>query len=382
MIRQFKSLLPSRVDFGPGKVQSLVDMVEGKTVLLLSDQGLKKCGITAQIYDLCEGVALSVQEFANVPSEPTEDEVNLVVSSLTDLSIDVIVAVGGGSVMDTAKLVAVMVGAGATLEQMFAGQLPTERKAELIMVPTTAGTGSEGTPNAIVFRPSLNLKVGIVCDVFMPDKVILDPELLTGLPAAITAATGMDALCHALECYICNKANLLSDMMAIEATRLIFKSLKRCVADGNDLEARADLLFAAFLGGACIASSGTNGVHALSYPLGGRYRIPHGISNAILLAPVFDFNKDSCLDKLAGIAHLTGEDVRGKTTAEKADVLVQALYQLSRALDIPETMTALGVPAEDLESIVDAALQVKRLLDNNPKPLNRDDIRSIYQTII
>ncbi len=382
MIRQFKSLLPSRVDFGTGKVQGLVDMVQGKTVLLLSDQGLKKCGITGRIHALCEDAALSVQEFANVPPEPTEDEVNLVVSSLADLSIDVIVAVGGGSVMDTAKLVSVMVGAGSTLEQMFSGQLPTERKAELIMIPTTAGTGSEGTPNAIVFRPSLNLKVGIVCDVFMPDKVILDPELLTGLPAAITAATGMDALCHALECYICNKANLLSDMMAVEATRLIFKSLRRCVADGSDLEARADVLFAAFLGGACIASSGTNGVHALSYPLGGRYRIAHGISNAILLAPVFAFNKDCCQDKLAAIAHLTGADVTDKTTEEKADILVQALYQLSRDLDIPETMTALGVPAEDLESIVDSALQVKRLLDNNPKPLSRDDIRSIYQTII
>ena len=192
---------------------------------------------------------------------------------------------------------------------MFSGELPTRRQAELVMIPTTAGTGSESTPNAIVFRPTLNLKVGIVCDIFMPDKVILDPELLLGLPAGITAATGMDALCHALECYICNKANLLSDMMAIEATRLIFKSLKRCVEDGSDLEARADLLVAAFLGGACIAASGTNGVHALSYPLGGRYRIPHGISNAILLAPVFAFNKDCCIDKLAAIAHLTGADV-------------------------------------------------------------------------
>ncbi len=382
MIKQFKSLLPSRVDFGPGKIQGLTDIVKGKTVLLLSDQGVKQCGITGKIYDLCTDDALSVQEFSNVPPEPTEDEVNLVVSSLTDLSIDVILAVGGGSVMDTAKLVSVMVGAGSTLEQMFAGDLPTNRQATLVMIPTTAGTGSESTPNAIVFRPSQNLKVGIVCDIFMPDKVILDPDLLLGLPASITAATGMDALCHALECYICNKANLLSDMMAIEATRLIFKSLKRCVEDGSDLEARADLLFAAFLGGACIAASGTNGVHALSYPLGGRYRIPHGISNAILLAPVFAFNKDCCVDKLAAIAHLTGSDVSGLDNTQKADVLVTALYDLSRALDIPEKMSALGVPAEDLESIVDAALQVKRLLDNNPKVMSREDIRSIYQTIL
>jgi len=382
MIQQFKSLLPARVDFGPGKIQGLVDMVSEKSVLLLSDQGVKQCGITGRIYDLCVDQARSVYEFADVPPEPTEDEVNLVVSSLSDVEIEVIIAVGGGSVMDTAKLVAVMAGGGTTFDQMFAGQLPSQRRTELIMIPTTAGTGSEGTPNAIVFRPTLNLKVGIVCDIFMPDKVILDPELLTGLPASITAATGMDALCHALECYISNKANLFSDMMAIEATRLIFKSLRRCVEEGSDLDARADLLFAAFLGGACIAASGTNGVHALSYPLGGRYRIPHGVSNAILLAPVFAFNKDCCVEKLAAVAHLTGADVAGLDNDQKADTLVQALYDLSSDLGIPAKMTDLGVPAADLESIVDSALQVKRLLDNNPKVMNRDDIRSIYQTIL
>ncbi len=382
MIQSFKSLLPARVDFGPGKINLLKDMIKDKSVLLLSDQGVKQCGITGKIYDLCVDTARSVHEYCDVPPEPTEDEVNLVVSSLSDINIEIILAVGGGSVMDTAKLVAVMTGGETTFDQMFAGHLPTSRHAELIMIPTTAGTGSEGTPNAIVFRPSLNLKVGIVCDIFMPDKVILDPELLIGLPAKITAATGMDALCHALECYICNKANLFSDMMAIEATRLIFKSLKRCVEDGSDIEARADLLLAAFLGGACIAASGTNGVHALSYPLGGRYRIPHGVSNAILLAPVFDFNKDACLEKLAAVAHLTGADVSGLDSKQKADLLVKALYQLSRDLDIPDTMTALGVPAADLESIVDSALQVKRLLDNNPKVMSREDIRAIYQTIL
>lgn len=382
MISPFKSLLPGRVDFGPGKIEVLADLVKGKSVLLLSDQGVKQSGITGQVHELCAREARTVLEFAAIPPEPTEHEVKQVVSSLDDVAIETILGVGGGSVMDTAKLVAVMIGGGVTLEQMFAGQLPTRRQAELIMIPTTAGTGSESTPNAIVFRPSTNLKVGIVCDTFMPDKVILDPELLTGLPAAITAATGMDALCHALECYISNKANLFSDMMAVEAIRLIFQSLKRCFADGNDIDARADLLFAAFLGGACIAASGTNGVHALSYPLGGRYRIPHGISNAVLLAPVLAFNKDSCTGKLAAIAHLTGADVSGLDNGLKADVLVQALYDLSRELGIPENISALGVPAEDLESIVDAALQVKRLLDNNPKPMGRDDIRNIYQTIL
>jgi alcohol dehydrogenase len=200
--------------------------------------------------------------------------------------------------------------------------------------------------------------------------------------AAITATTGLDALCHALECYISNKANPLSDMLAAQATALIFRSLKRCYEDGSDLTARADMLLASFYAGVCIAASGTNIVHALSYPLGGRYRIAHGLSNAILLAPAFAANQDCCEDKLAAVAHLTGQATTGLGTGEKADLLVASLGRLVRELGIPEKLGDLGVPPEDLESIVDAAFEVKRLLANNPKALTKDDIRLVYLSIL
>jgi alcohol dehydrogenase class IV len=381
-MKTFRCLLPASVEFGPGKLQELAGIVQGKSVLLLSDKGVRECGVAARVGALGRTHAASVREFFEVPSEPTEDEVTAVVASLAEAEVEVIVAAGGGSVMDTAKLVAVMLRRGPTLAEMFDGRLPKGRKTVLVMIPTTAGTGSEATPNAIVYRQALNLKAGIVCEAFMPDRVILDPELLLGLPPAVTAATGMDALCHALECYVSNKANPFSDLFAVEATRLVFRSLRRCVARGDDLQARSDLLLAAFYGGVCIASSGTNAVHALSYPLGGRYRIAHGVSNAALLAPVFAFHKDRCTARLAAIAHLTGADVQGRNDGEKAQALVTALADLSRDLGIPARLGDLGVPAEDLDSIVDAAFQVKRLLANNPVPLSRDDIRTIYQTIL
>ncbi len=381
IMEQFRTLLPSEVHFGAGKTSVLADKVAGKSVLLMSDKGVVGAGIAAKVAELLKANAASYNEFLEVPPEPREDEVTAVAGSLSGMEVDIIVAVGGGSVMDMAKMVAVMLNGGAAIEDMFDGKLPTVRKSLLATIPTTAGTGAEATPNAIIFRPAHNLKVGIVCDLFIPDLVILDPELLLKLPAPITASTGLDALCHALECYISNKANPLSDMLAVEATSLIFKSLKKCYAEGSDIKARADMLLASFYAGICIASAGTNIVHALSYPLGGRYRIAHGVSNAILLAPGFACNKDCCEEKLAAIYHLTGDKGEGLSVAEKADKFVEYLAQLSKDLGIPATLPELGVPPEDLDSIVDAAFEVKRLLNNNPKPLTKDDIRKVYLSI-
>lgn len=385
-MRAFNCLMPQSISFGPGKACDLAPSVKGKTVLFMSDSGVKGAGAAAAILDAVRAEAAVLKEFWDVPAEPTEQQVENVVKSVDMPGLDVIVAVGGGSVMDMAKFVSVMVQGGPDMEALFAGRLPEKRKASLIMIPTTAGTGSEATPNSIALRPALNLKVGVVCEAFMADRVILDPELLRGLPPHVTAATGMDALCHALECYVSNKANPFSDMFALESMRLTFRSLRQAFADGRDLEARGDTMLAAFYGGVCIASSGTNAVHALSYPLGGRYRIPHGVSNAVLLAPVFACNKDSCADKLAVVAGLAaeaaGKSLDGMSVSRKADYLVASLAELACDLNIPGSLEELGIGAEDLDSLVEAAFEVKRLLNNNPKPLSRDDIRGIYTSIL
>ena len=379
---QFRCLLPGGVAYGAGTVAGLEEKVSGRSVLLISGGGVVASGIAGRVQEICAACASSVREYFDVPPEPSEDQVTEAVAALSDVSVDVIVAVGGGSVMDMAKLAAVMINGGPSMSDLFDNKLPGTRNSYLVMIPTTAGTGAEATPNAIVFRPKLNLKVGIVCDPFVPDWVILDPELIADLPPAITASTGLDALCHALECYISNKANPLSDMFALQASELIFKSLKRSFLDGSDIPARGDMLLAAFYAGICIAASGTNIVHALSYPLGGRYRIPHGVSNAILLAPAFRANMDCSAEKMAVLADLTGKSTEGMGVEEKAGLLVDSLAELSRELGIPQTLGDLGVPAGDLDSIVDAAFEVKRLLNNNPKPLSKDDIRSVYRSIL
>lgn len=378
--------MPQVIAFGPGKAREFAVSVKGKNVLFISDPGVKNAGVADAVLDSIRAEAASLKEYWNVPAEPTEQQVTETVAAVDMPGLDAIIAVGGGSVMDMAKFVSVMVQGGPGMEDLFAGRLPEKRKVALIMIPTTAGTGSEATPNSIALRPALNLKVGVVCDAFMADQVILDPELLRGLPPHITASTGMDALCHALECYVSNKANPISDMFAMESMRLTFKSLRKAYTDGQDLEARGDTLLAAFYGGVCIASSGTNAVHALSYPLGGRYRIPHGVSNAVLLAPAFACNKDSCADKLALVADMaaaaSGKSLDGMNGDRKADYLVRYLAELSRDLNIPGSLEELGIDAKDLDLLVDAAFEVKRLLNNNPKPLTKDDIRGIYTSIL
>lgn len=387
-MKQFQSLFPVSVNFGPGASKALSPFVSGKSVLVLSDGGVKKAGVADPVLAAVKKDAARLSEYWDVPPEPTEQQVEKVAADINQASgggLDLIIAIGGGSVMDMAKFISVMVDNGPGIGDLLDGKLPEKRKTGLIMIPTTAGTGSEATPNSIVLRPALNLKVGVVCRAFMPDSVILDPELLAGLPPAITAATGMDALCHALECYVSNKANPISDMFALEAMRLIFKSLKKAWENGKDLEARGNTLLAAFYGGVCIASSGTNAVHALSYPLGGRYRIPHGVSNAILLAPVFACNKDACVGKLARVAEIAakerGESLHGETDEAKADYLVGVLAALSRELQIPATLEELGISSKDIDILVDSAFEVKRLLNNNPKPLTKEDIRGIYKGI-
>lgn len=385
---QFQCLLPHLVSFGPGKATEIDQYVAGKSILFMGDQGVKKAGVAAPILEAVRKAAKSVHEYWDAPPEPTEQQVTQVVADVDAAhlgELDMVIAVGGGSVMDMAKFVSLMAGGGPTMEDLFGGRLPEKRKAGLMMIPTTAGTGSEATPNSIALRPALNLKVGVVCPAFMPDRVILDPTLLVGLPPAITASTGIDALCHALECYVSNKANPMSDMFALEAIRLIFKSLEKAYADGKNIEARGDTLLAAFYGGVCIASSGTNAVHALSYPLGGRYRIPHGVSNAILLAPAFACNKDSCEAKLANVAEIVaaarGDSLDGMGQSEKGAYIVDQLARICAALNIPAALEDLGIPASDLDSLVDSAFEVKRLLNNNPKPLSKDDIRGIYVSI-
>jgi len=258
----------------------------------------------------------------------------------------------------------------------------TARGLPSIMVPTTSGTGAEATPNSIILVPEDELKIGIVSPYLLPDAVILDPLLTLSLPPEVTASTGMDALTHAIECYCSKKGNAFSDLYALESIRLIGRSIRRALQNGQDVAAREDMLMGAYWGGVCIATSSTTAVHALAYPLGGKYRMAHGLSNAILLPSVMAFNQQGNEKRFAAMAAAMGLPVAGLSDAAAADALVQALRQLNTDLNIPNSLKGFGIQAGDIDGLVEGAAKVTRLLDNNPRPMGREDMRAIYAALL
>ncbi len=249
------------------------------------------------------------------------------------------------------------------------------------MIPTTAGTGSEATPNAIVAVPEKQLKVGIVNTEMIADYVILDAVMIKKLPRKIAAATGVDALAHAIECFTSNKANPFSDLFALQALDMILTNIERACDDPEAMDAKNTMLLASFYAGVAITASGTTAVHALSYPLGGKYHIAHGVSNAILLAPVMRFNEPACRPLLAkAYDHCLRGNAVGET--EKSAAVIQRLEEIVKHLDIPTSLTEFGVPKKDLEDLVTSGMEVTRLLVNNMRPVTADDARKIYQEVL
>ena len=374
----FKS--PRHVIFGPGTSKTLTDMIisdedsSTKSILVLSDQGVKNAGILEKILFQLSEYKKKLVVVDDIPTEPFEDDIQNILERYNGLSVSQIIAVGGGSVLDTAKLISHLLNSNSTVRSLRDEILPI-RGVPVIMLPTTAGTGSEATPNSIIALREEEVKVGLVSEFFMPDSVILDPELTLSLPPTITAATGVDAFCHLLECYISKKSNPYSDTMALKGMTLALNSLQAAYDDGSNIEARSAMMMASYYGGACIASSGTTAVHALSYPLGGKFRIPHGVSNAILLVPVFDFIKDSISEKLTIVAKTIGlED----TTPE---AFITFLKNLVTNLNIPVSVKEYGVQLSDLDYLAEKSFTIRRLLDSTPQELSIEDIKTIYRKI-
>ena len=386
-MKNFSFSEPKNVFFGLNESDKVADLlntmsseVKKGTVLVLTDKGMGASGIPFKIEEKVKSGGFSTEFCDAVPQEPYSEDVEALAASLGNKGLQCIIAIGGGSVLDTAKLLAVLLKLGGTIATLMDTGVPGAG-LPCVMIPTTAGTGSESTPNAIVALKAKKLKVGIVSPFFMPDYVILDPALTRTLPQKLTASTGVDALCHVLECYTCKKANPISDMVALEGIKLIARSIRKAYHDGDDLEARTDMLLGSYLGGMAIASSGTTAVHALSYPLGGTYRIPHGVANAILLAPVMTFNKDSIEEKLGNVARITGVDAGG-SDSDAASAFLEHLKGIIEEIKIPARLSDLGIKPNAIPELAESAFQVKRLLDNNPKEMSKDDIIQIYEEIV
>ena len=381
----YSLLNAGRVNAGPGSIDSLKEVVadfNARNVLIISDKGVAGAGLIARPQALVEEAGASVSIIDDTPPEPSVEQVESILAAAQGTAWDLVIGIGGGSAMDVAKIVAVMLNNDVKLRDLLNKAPIPRRGIPTVMVPTTAGTGSEATPNSIILVPEDELKVGIVSPKLMPDCVILDPQMTLGLPPAITASTGMDALCHAIECYTSKKGNPFSEMIALKAIRLISRSIREAFKNGKNLDARHDMLLGAFYGGMCIATSSTTAVHALAYPLGGKYRIAHGISNAILLPYVMQFNAVGNEAKFRDIAEAMGIDIARLSDAEATQAFIAALFAFNHDLEIPADLKRWNITEADLETLVEGAAKVTRLLDNNPRPMNKDDIRAIYLKLL
>jgi len=317
----------------------------------------------------------------SVPPEPSQHDVAAIIATLSQRQADMVIGIGGGSVLDVAKLLSVLCIDGApSLDALLAGEKP-QRRTRSMLIPTTAGTGSEATPNAILAIPEKETKVGIISPVMLPDVVALVPELTTSMPPHIASSTGIDALCHLIECFTANVANPVSDNYALTGMKKLFANLETTLHEPENLQARLEMLWASYYGGASIAHAGTHLVHALSYPLGGKYHLPHGVANAILLAPCMRFVRPAAVSKFAQAYDLLPDASLHLNDEEKSHALVDYFTALVARLQLPASLEALGIGPDQLPGLVEAALDVQRLMKNVPMAVTADDVRAIYLTL-
>ncbi len=383
-LEKYSMTMPRTVYSGKDALENLKTIVkDAKKVAIFTDRGILSTGLVDLPLAKLQEAGKETIVISDLPPEPTYMQVQKLVDEFKASGADFIVAVGGGSAMDTAKLASLLATERYTVKDLLDDPTLAVKTVKTCLIPTTAGTGSEATPNAIVAVPEQELKIGIVNSSMVPDYVVLDAEMIRKLPRKIAAATGIDAMAHAIECFTSNKANPFSDIFALEAFDLIMNNIETACDDPDAMEAKNRMQIAAFYAGVAITCSGTTAVHALSYPLGGKYHIAHGVSNAILLVPVMKFNEPVIRGKLAAAYDRIVHGEKTCTTeAEKSAWVVERMGQIVRHLDIPTSLSEFNVPREDLDGLVKAGMQVQRLLVNNMRTVTPEDARNIYLEIM
>ena len=386
MLTKYNLKMPREIFSGEDALENLktILLANGvKKAAVFTDKGIQSAGLLDFPMDRIRAAGVESVILDDLPPEPTYSQVQALADAYTASGADFIIAVGGGSVMDTAKLSSILSTGEYTMQDLLDTPSLGRKHVKTLMIPTTAGTGAEATPNAIVAVPEKELKVGIVNGQMVADYVILDAVMIKKLPRKIAAATGVDALCHAIECWTSNKSNPFSDLFAMEALELILNHIEPACDDSEAMDAKNKMQIASFLAGVAIAASGTTAVHALSYPLGGKYHIAHGVSNAILLVPVMKFNEPVCREKFAQAYDRCVHGAHTCETAEKKSAyMIQWMEEIVKHLEIPASLKEFGVPTEDLEDLVKSGMEVTRLLANNMREVTPDDARSIYWQIL
>jgi len=379
----FNFHLPTRIIFGRSVRDALPVELAGmgaRTILLVTDPGLTQIGLTSQITDPLIREGLAVPTFSAITSNPTSDEVEAGAAIAREIKADTIVALGGGSPIDVAKGIAlVLANGGAYADYQWGGKAITRRSRPLIAIPTTAGTGSEVSKVAVVSDPANPFKKGVLSPLMFPHVAIVDPELTRTLPVQLTAATGMDAFIHALEAFVGRRANPFTDQLARSAMRTAWTYLPRACVDGEDMASREQMMLAALWGGMAMDQAGLGLIHALSGPLTTHLHLHHGLANALLLPAVLRFNlpaiplaRQNLLKELFGLEAGTSEEE-----------LVVALTQFVVNLGLPTSLSQLNIPLEliDWDIIAEETTRMV-LIGNNPRAALITDCRLILDEII
>ena len=371
---------PPALVFGNGSSLQFTDDFSRwgfRNVLLMTTSVLLK---TIQpLLDRLHNTAVSVHIYDQINNEPTIADFNEALQFARESHIDSVIGIGGGSVLDLAKLIAALTSSDQNIQEAFGiGNLKHKRKMFLACLPTTSGTGSEVSPNAILLDTSDNLKKGVVSPYLVPDAAYIDPLLTRSVPPEITAATGLDALTHCIEEYINIHAHPIIDLYAREGIHLIAAYLKRAYTNGDDEEARERVALGSLYGGLGLGPVNTAAVHALSYPLGGEFHIPHGLSNAVLLPYVMRYNLESAPERYAEVGLALGAE-KGKDAYSTAQNGVQKIFELCREINIPVRLSSLQVPKKAIERMAAGAIKVERLLKNNPRRITLQNAISIYE---
>lgn len=349
--------------------------------IIVTDAGIERLGLLDKLCSQLKAAKFSYTRFSGVIADPPEAVVEQALSLALSERADGVIGFGGGSSLDTAKLVALMAGSGETLADIYGVEQARGPRLPLVLVPTTAGTGSEVTAVAIVTTGDTT-KMGVVSRQLYPDVSLLDAELTLALPPAITAMTGIDAMVHAVEAYTSlHSKNAYSDMLAREALRLMATHIETATHCGDDLEARQGMLLGACLAGQAFANAPVAAVHALAYPLGGHYHIPHGLSNSLVLPEVLAFNALVAGHLYAELAEIVIPPQRlAATSAERCQQLIDYFRALIQSLNLPAHLSAMDIPEADLPMLAADAVLQQRLLINNPREVTEQDALAIYRS--
>lgn len=372
--------------FGPGARKELPEVVKrlnGKKALIVTDKGIIQFGVAEKVTKVLDDASIPYEIFSEVKPNPTVSNVKAGIEAYKKSEADFIIAIGGGSAIDTAKGIGIVINNPEFSDIIsLEGCAPTKHKSvPIIALPTTAGTAAETTINYVIIDEDKKKKMVCVDPNDIPAVAIIDAELMYSLPKSLTAATGMDALTHAIEGYVTKGAWEMSDMFEIEAIRMINKYLRTAVSEPGNPEGRNGMAIAQYIAGMAFSNVGLGLVHGMAHPMGSLFDIPHGVANALLLPTVMEFNKPYCLDKFPKVAEAMGVDISGMTKEEASQAACDAVKALAIEVGIPQHLSDLGIKETDIPELAEQAL-TDVCTPGNPRPVTLEEIKELYKRVL